>query len=122
MSIHKMERRSRDPGRVALAALMAVVYLTVFIGHDLVYGEHVLWPPPEKATSALSSADAFIEDGNTGLEHHCPFCSGFVDTHVEPEVIWGFVPVSEQTTSHNGLFQSAFSNIQQERAPPQNII
>ena len=117
----KTRRRNRDPGRVALAALMAIVYLTVFLAHDIVYGECTPWPPPAKTTSALSSATAFAEDGNSGLEHHCPFCSGFVDTHVEPEAIWGYVPVSFSTTTQSGHWQSAFRSIPQTRGPPQSF-
>ena len=121
MFIQKPRLRSRDPGRVALALLMAIVYLTVFLAHDLVFAERPSWPQPAEAASALASADSYAADSNSGLEHHCPFCSGFVDTHTEPVVIWGNVPVSDKTTTQNELLQPVFTSSQHPRGPPQNF-
>jgi hypothetical protein len=65
--------------------LLATVYLTVFIAHDIIV-DRPPQPPPTQTEADNSLAPADLHQGQlvSASEHHCPFCSGFVDTHIDP--------------------------------------
>ena len=92
-----MRTSNSESWRIGFTALMVVVYLTVFLAHDIVYGERIGGPAGTQNTGAPLISDFSNDHTVSCLEHHCPFCFGFVDTHVAPSD-----NVSEETVSFVG--------------------
>ncbi len=78
-------QRADSIAKKALSVLLAAAYLTIFIVHDVVFEEPPVFAVPNEASENLiSSAVCDDESFASATEHHCPFCSGFVDTYAEP--------------------------------------
>jgi hypothetical protein len=74
--------------RKGLIFALAAVFLLVYLAHDLIFLS------ADAGSSILDSSAFSRTDQSTPLRvlntsvHHCPFCSGFVDTHAEIAVLW----------------------------------
>ncbi|HUX06438.1 MAG TPA: hypothetical protein VMX35_03925 [Acidobacteriota bacterium] len=80
-------QRADSIAKKTLSVLLAAAYLTIFIVHDVVFEEPPVFAVPGKASENLISSDVCDDQSLApASEHHCPFCSGFVDTHAGPFV------------------------------------
>ena len=65
-------------GRAAML-LLAALYLGAFIAHDIVFIPHHHHGGEEEISLTPLAADEICGHCDS-LEHHCPFCDGFIDS------------------------------------------
>ena len=104
--------------RVILSCLLAVLYMGVFLAHDLVFLQ-TDFTRHSKDDSTLESASRInLSPGGSEIEHNCPFCAGFIDSHVELELISRNGLSSPLTALPDDFQQSFISTHHLPRAPP----
>ena len=105
--------------RPKLHVIVAAIYLAVFILHDINTCDlHCLMvaKPSEDTVPALEKTS--IEDGTCAAEHNCPFCNGFVDTHVTPSDRASTDAVSRVVPSASSLPDYTHVQTRRSRDPP----
>lgn len=99
---------------------LAVLYLSVFLLHDLVFGSSPGDDTSWQLRYGAESADQTPGVGTLTPENHhvCPFCDGFIDNHAELQVPW--LQPSENSTDviASCVLFGGFGWKKRGRAPP----
>ena len=103
--------------RVILSCLLAVLYLGVFLAHDLVFLQ-TDFTHHGKDSKLESACRINLSPGGSEIEHNCPFCAGFIDSHVELELISRDGLSFPLTLLPDDFQQSFIHSSHNPRAPP----
>ncbi len=103
--------------RVVLSCLLAVLYLGVFLAHDLVFLQ-TDFTHHSKESNLESASRINLSPGSSEIEHNCPFCAGFIDSHVELELISRDGLSFPLTLLPDDFQQSFIYSSHHPRAPP----
>ncbi len=109
----------RRKTKACLALPLVLVYLIVFLAHDIVYPDV---PPGIFTASGNEKAAVFdpyhVDQLQWSDDHYCPFCSGFVDTHASLCDLENWIKQSQRAAPASFRLDSSAVLSHNPRAPP----
>jgi len=105
--------------KALFSLLLACIYITVFLSHDLVFIESDFSRSANPfGSTKLSQQTHRSKSILTSQEHNCPFCFGFVDSHARLEIIFACSSSTPTAVAISSLHDLACIDLRRSRGPP----